>query len=54
MQFNIELTIEETNRVLAVLSERPFKEVADLIGKIKGQADMQFLASKDKKEGGHA
>lgn len=45
MQLKIELTVDEVNRTLNVLADKPFREVADLIGKIKAQADAQFLAA---------
>lgn len=39
----IELTAGEVNYVLNALGQRPFKEVANLIGKIKAQGDAQFV-----------
>lgn len=35
--FNFALTLEEINHVLLSLAERPFKEVAGLVGKIHFQ-----------------
>jgi hypothetical protein len=39
---NITLTVEEANYVLAALGARPFVEVADLITKVKAQAESQL------------
>ena len=41
VQLTIELTLDEVNAVLVALSEKPFSQVADLIGKIRGQAMKQ-------------
>jgi hypothetical protein len=41
----IEHTIEELNAILAALGERPFKEVANLIIKIKNTAEAQLAAA---------
>lgn len=37
----LELTIEEVNTILRSLGQHPFAEIAALIGKIKGQGDVQ-------------
>lgn len=42
MNVTITLTIEEANYVLASLGARPFGEVADLITKIKIEAEQQL------------
>ena len=42
MNVTITLTIEEANYVLAALGARPFAEVADLITKVKMQAESQL------------
>ena len=39
---NIKLPIQAWNSILAVLGDRPFKEVADLINEIKQQAAEQL------------
>ena len=39
----LDLTAGEVNYVLNALGQRPFGEVAALIGKIKGQGDAQFV-----------
>jgi len=38
----IEHTVEELNSILMALAERPFKEVANLIVKIKSMAEAQM------------
>lgn len=38
----IKLTLEEVNYILGVLSEKPFKEVFPLIGKIQEQGNQQI------------
>jgi hypothetical protein len=40
----IELTVEELNFILATLCERPFKDVAALVMKIKADAEQQLNA----------
>jgi hypothetical protein len=42
MNVTITLTVEEANYVLAALGARPFVEVADLITKVKAQAESQL------------
>ena len=42
MNVTITLTVEEANYVLAALGARPFVEVADLIAKVKAQAEQQL------------
>lgn len=39
----LNLTAGEVNFLLHTLSQRPFAEVANLIGKIKTQGDAQFV-----------
>lgn len=43
-KLTIELTVAQWNGILAVLGQRPFAEVAGIIGEIKSQADAQFAA----------
>lgn len=40
---NLSLTAREVNYLLSALGQRPFVEVAALLGKIKGQGDTQFV-----------
>jgi len=40
----LDLTAGEVNYLLQALGQRPFAEVANLIGKIKAQGDAQFVA----------
>lgn len=40
----LDLTAGEVNYLLKALGQRPFAEVANLIGKIKTQGDAQFVA----------
>ena len=42
MNINLQLTLEETNIILNALSNRPYIEVAELIGKIKTEGDRQY------------
>ena len=42
MNVTITLTVEEANYVLAALGARPFAEVADLITRVKAQAESQL------------
>jgi hypothetical protein len=42
MNITITLTIDEANYVLSALGSRPFAEVADLIFKIKKDAESQI------------
>jgi len=42
MNITITLTIDETNYVLSALGSRPFAEVADLVFKIKNEAESQI------------
>jgi hypothetical protein len=39
---NVALPVQAWNNILAVLGDRPFKEVADLISEIKRQAEAQI------------
>jgi hypothetical protein len=43
-KLTIELTVAQWNGILAVLGQRPFAEVAGIIGDIKVQADAQLGA----------
>jgi hypothetical protein len=40
---SLDLTAGEVNYLLHALGQRPFAEVANLIGKIKAQGDVQFV-----------
>jgi len=42
---NLELTTEEVNRILQIISQAPYNQVADLVQKIHAQAQ-------DKEDGG--
>jgi hypothetical protein len=44
MNVSITLTVDEANYVLAALGARPFAEVAELITKIKQDAENQLKA----------
>lgn len=44
----LKLSVDEVNQVLFALSDKPYKDVFQLIGKIQEQANTQIL-SKDKK-----
>lgn len=37
----LELTLDEVNYVLNNLADKPYREVFELVGKIKGQAEPQ-------------
>jgi hypothetical protein len=39
---NLTLTVNEVNLILRSLGQHPFVEIADLIGKIKQQGDVQL------------
>jgi hypothetical protein len=41
----LDLTIDEVNSILRVLSKHPFEEVVALIGKIKQQGEEQVAAA---------
>ena len=45
MTITLTLTIDEANYVLGALGQRPFAEVADLIAKIKKDAEDQLKAA---------
>lgn len=45
-QISINLTIEELNKILESLGERPYVEVFQLINKIRAQAEAQLQAKK--------
>lgn len=40
---NLELSIEEVNNILIALSDKPYREVFELIKKIKEQAEPQAI-----------
>jgi len=42
-EIKLDLTAREVNYLLMALGQRPFSEVAALIGKIKTQGDAQFV-----------
>jgi len=42
MKITLELTVEETNYILAALGQRPFAEVVDLIARLKKDAESQL------------
>lgn len=42
MKITLELTVEETNYILAALGQRPFAEVVDLIARLKKEAEAQL------------
>lgn len=44
MNFNLNLTLDELNIVLALLAKGPFESVSQVIQKIREQADPQFAA----------
>ena len=45
MTITLTLTVDEANYVLASLGQRPFAEVADLIAKIKKDAEDQLKSA---------
>jgi hypothetical protein len=45
MNVIITLTVQEANYVLAALGARPFSEVAELINKIKKEAEDQLASN---------
>ena len=45
-QISINLTIEEINKILESLGQRPYVEVFQLINKIQAQAQAQVQANK--------
>ncbi len=45
-QISINLTLEELNKILESLGERPYVEVFQLINKIQAQAEAQLQAKK--------
>ncbi len=45
-QITINLTLEELNKILESLGERPYVEVFQLINKIQAQAEAQLQAKK--------
>ncbi len=46
----LELSIEEVNMILRVLSKHPFEEVFQVIGKIKQQGEAQIAAQEPVQE----
>jgi hypothetical protein len=42
MKITLELTVEETNYILAALGQRPFAEVVELISRLKKEAEAQL------------
>lgn len=50
-QISINLTIEEVNKILESLGQRPYVEVFELINKIQGQAQAQLQAQKMREQG---
>lgn len=44
-ELKLTLTLEEVNFVIRALSERSFKDVYELIGKINMQANSQLMAN---------
>lgn len=50
MNVTITLTVEEANYALAALGARPFAEVADLINKIKKEAESQLAPKPESTE----
>ena len=40
---NVALSVQSWNTILAMLGDRPFKDVADLIMEIKRQAEAQIV-----------
>lgn len=45
IMIKLELTVPEINNILAVLGEKPFAQVAGLIGNIRNQAAPQLQAA---------
>ena len=43
MNVSITMTVAQWNVVMNALGQRPFAEVADIIGNIKAQADQQLV-----------
>jgi len=43
----VTLPVQSWNNILAVLGDRPFKEVADLVMSIKAQAEAQLSSKAD-------
>lgn len=50
----LEHTVEEVDKILLALAERPFKEVSDLINKIRGQGMAQVRAAQSPPPGTEA
>jgi hypothetical protein len=42
MNIKLELTLEETNLILNALSNRPYIEVVELVGKIQTEGEKQL------------
>lgn len=47
-QICLSMTVDDANVIIGALSERPFKEVFDLIGRINKQATEQLNGCKSK------
>ena len=47
-QICLSMTVDDANVIIGALSERPFKEVLDLIGRINKQATEQLNGCKSK------
>ena len=50
MSVTITLSVEEANYVLAALGARPFVEMADLIARVKAQAESQLAPKPENTE----
>ena len=46
-EVNLKLTVDDISFILRILSEKPFKEVYELVGKINYQASTQIQNSKN-------
>lgn len=51
LEVNLKLTVGEVELLAQSLAERPFKEVAQLMGKMQGQVSPQIKADKEKNDG---
>ena len=45
-KITLNLTIDEINVIIKALSERPFREVYELVGKIHAQSNSQIILNK--------
>lgn len=48
MKITLTLTEEEIQRALIILSNAPYKDIADVIDKIKNQANAQIFAENER------